>query len=183
MFLISRAFKKASRWKPVAKHRSLLALTLLFLLLFVVPAAAHGELEGSDPEEGATLQAPPPEVTIELTETPTNADELEVLDGCGRNVIEKAKVVDKNLVASLQEAQPGAWLARWRVQSDEDGHVTEGSISFRVQGKPDCSAGTKPQAEEPSTDDSSSVSPTLILSIVVGTGVLIGIAFLVRRTS
>jgi methionine-rich copper-binding protein CopC len=161
----------------------LFALCIFFTLLSVMPAAAHGQLAGSDPEEGAVLDATPPEVTIDLTETPTDAKDFEVLDGCGRNVINRARVVEKSLVASIQESQPGAWLVRWRIVSDEDGHVTDGSLSFRVTGEPDCSAGTKPEAQKPTVDDSSSVSPALILGIVVGTLLLIGLAVLVRRKS
>lgn len=155
----------------------------LLLLMGASLALAHGELERTDPEAGAVLKAPPAEVSIDLTETPTDASNLKVLDGCGRNVIEQAEVKGKSLVASIQEAQPGAWLASWRILSDEDGHVTNGSITFRVRGAPDCSAKTTPKAQEPPAESSSSIDPTAIFLIVGGSVVIIGLALLVRRSS
>jgi copper transport protein len=159
------------------------AVALLLVLLMTVPALAHGELEGSDPKDGSVLNTPPKEVRIDFTETPTDAKTLKVLDGCGRNAIERAKVEGKSLVASIQDAQPGKWLAGWRIVSDEDGHVTNGSMSFRVRGTPDCSAQTKPHAQQPTADDTRSIDPKIIVLIIAGSLVIIGFALLVRRLS
>jgi methionine-rich copper-binding protein CopC len=147
-------------------------------------ALAHGQLEGSDPEDGARLKAAPPEVVVTYTEVPSDANGFRVKDGCGRNVIRTVAVEGNSIRARTPDAQPGTWLVRWDVISAQDGHETEGSLTFKVAGKPDCSEGTEPKAQGPGGgEESSGVSGTTLLLIGAGSVVLIAIALVVRRKS
>jgi copper resistance protein C len=116
---------------------------LICVLVALAPSAAlaHGEIEKTVPEADARLESPPDEVTITLTEAPSQGAVLRVLDGCKENLVDQALIAERNLHSPLQGGQPGKWTVSYRAVSAEDGHLTKGRYTFRVAGQKDCSSG------------------------------------------
>ncbi|MEA2460347.1 MAG: copper transport protein [Actinomycetota bacterium] len=172
------------------RSKRVLALTLLSGALAVGPstiAAAHGELESGTPKEGAVLQKVPKHAYLNFSEAPSDDSVLKVTDGCGRDVVKKLERFDITLHAELTPGQPGTWKMSYDVISDEDGHETEGSYNFKVQGTKDCSQDTASGGTDgtqasgsplPGEDSSFPVVP-----VAIGALVLIGGAVAVRTKS
>ena len=140
--------------------RSRNALVVLGVALFIglVPAAAiaHGDLQGTTPEDGATLGSRPKEVAIVFTEPPTNDSRFEVLDGCGDDVFagESGQGAERRL--AVDGGEPGKWKVTYRVISAEDGHFSKGGFGFRVEGRRDCS---EDRVGNPGPRETSDVDP------------------------
>lgn len=131
----------------------MLPLCALSVALAPGVAWAHGELESSDPEEGARLAVTPAKVTVMLTVAPSDA-RLRVRDGCGLEVAKKTNVTRRRAGTKIaRSAQPGKWTVRFQVVSSEDGHITDEAFSFAVRGRRNC--GTE-EAEPPSPSPSAS---------------------------
>ena len=161
-------------------RRCVFGLVLVAGVLFpATSASAHAQFLGSDPKPGATLDAAPSSMTIDFSEPPISGDDLVVEDGCGNDMVTKADVDEKALVAELADGQPGKWKVSVRVVSAVDGHPTEKSFSFTVEGEADCTkeTGAPPPREK---DDSSSNVP-LLTGLVVVTLLIVGVAFELRR--
>src|SRR5436309_14080000 len=75
---------------------------------------------------------------MHFSEAASDEGTLKVSDGCGGEVVKTAGASDDDVKAALMSGQPGKWDVRWRIISADDGHVTRGSFSFAVAGKPDC---------------------------------------------
>lgn len=107
---------------------------LCFILLLMLPvlAGAHAVLLGSDPADGAQLDARPHALELRFNE-PVRALQLRVLDGHGAPVASLA--VDASAAATLRLPLPagsdGDFAATWRVASGDD-HPVAGSLSWRV---------------------------------------------------
>ncbi len=100
-------------------------------------ACAHAFPSAEQPHAGATLQAPPSQVTITF-DAPIESlfATLEVLDGAGHNEAAGAPRLGakrRELSVALRPLGPGAYTVRWAVVA-EDGHRTEGSYTFTVAG-------------------------------------------------
>lgn len=179
--------------------RALGAMGVLGALLMSGPAHAHGELQGTNPKDGATLGRAPGSVTITLTEAPTADAQLKVFDGCKRDVAADVGVDASDLAARIDGGEPGKWRAAYRAVSSEDGHFTKGSISFTVKGKRDCTPD-KPAKNNDNNGDNGSGDgdgPTRaagdeegdeggdipVVPIALGTGGLLAIAIVVRMTA
>ena len=178
---------------------------MIVVLLLVVaanwlsypPAGAHGELQETRPPQGATRDQPPRHIRITFTEAPTEDSVVKVTDGCGRDVVREQYLEDrtKHVFIRAGRAVPGEWTVSYRVLSAEDGHQTRGSYGLTVTGETDCS---EPQAApDPEPDDAGETgeddpqvapgSPTgdgadgfPIVPALIGAGILIGLATLVR---
>jgi copper resistance protein C len=137
--------------------RALLLLSVCSLLGLTVPAAAHGDVDSTSPEDGSTVKDVPGRVTITLTETPSDLGErsLVVRDGCGRRVVTDLSLDENTMIARIGDAQPGRWRATWQAISAVDGHATEGEFSFTVRGSKDCN----PDEPTPEATDDSSPEP------------------------
>ena len=153
-------------------------------------AMAHGDIATSDPADGANLKKVPNEVSVTFSETPAADSRFVVKDGCG-DVIGDPSVEEKSIVVAVADAQPGTWSVKWNVLSAEDGHQTEGAISFKVKGEPDCSG----DVEESPADDIGDAAPpvdnpdsdggglptVVIIGGLIGV-VLVALAIVVRRS-
>lgn len=165
------------------------ALVLLFLSVSG-PAWGHGDLQGSDPEDGSRLKRPPRAITLTLTEAPARGSVMTVRDGCGRKVPGKVFVKEADLGYSVSGGDPGSWHASYRAISAEDGHLTQGGISFTVAGKKECSkepspadqigGGADTRVSAPPGDDESSFP---IVPFAIGTVVVVGASLLLRRSA
>jgi copper transport protein len=120
--------------------RRALAVVLLaggWLLASGPAADAHALLRASDPADGASLDQPPPQVTLTFTERPEpRLSVVHVLDAGGRQVeAGGAAPVAGNplqLRVPLGELPDGTYTVAWRTVSRDDGHVTGGAFAFGV---------------------------------------------------
>ena len=114
------------------------ALLLAALIALPAPAQAHDTLLSTDPEDGATLETSPAEVTFTFS-----ADILEVsplvriTDEDGTELAEIVPTIDgPTATATLPEPLPaGTHSIQWRVVSS-DGHPIEGTLTLTVEQDP-----------------------------------------------
>jgi methionine-rich copper-binding protein CopC len=104
-------------------------------LLGPAVAWAHALLLESFPPAGAVLAAPPDRVRLRFNQRVDRR--LSRLRLLGEGAGERELRVDPTgppdrLEAPLPPLGPGRWVLRWDVLS-EDGHVTGGTVPFRVQ--------------------------------------------------
>lgn len=150
------------------------------------PAFAHAERSASSPKEGSNVASSPHTLAITFTEPPTGDAVVEVLDGCGNDVVADLEIQNLEITASLAEGQPGEWTVRTNVISGIDGHNTRDRWTFGVRGKADCSAAetAAPDAapdDEDEDDGGGSAFP--LIAIGAATAVLIALALVLRRRS
>lgn len=96
------------------------------------PAAAHDELLGTEPADGATVDAAPPSVVLTFSAPALElGTEVLVTGPDGAPVGEGAAVVDGATVTqALAATRPaGAYRVDWRVTS-QDGHPVTGTFTF-----------------------------------------------------
>lgn len=135
-----------------ARTRSLLALLLavmlpLGLLLTSAPAHAHDSLISSDPEDGATLEVAPEQITLTYSAEVLEVSPVVQISGEeGEEPVELDVVIDgPTVTAEITDPLPaGSHTVQWRVVSS-DGHPIEGSFTFTVEGGP--GAAGEPAAE------------------------------------
>lgn len=169
------------------------------VVLLVLPgvASAHGDLEGTSPEEGSTVGKVPGEIRVTLTEAPTKGPEAAATDGCKKKVPAAVSIDGNDIVLSLDGGEPGKWKVSYRAVSAEDGHQTRGAFGFTVSGKKDCSTD-KPDdpQDDPEDDVDASDDPGIIdnpdppdegtswlVWVGAGTLVLVAAAFVLRRSA
>lgn len=177
-------------------------VAFLGFMAVMAPAGAHGDIESTFPERGASIKKPTDHVMINFTEAPTDNASVRVVDGCGTDLVDEVYVTDRTLHVLLDDGQPGRWEVTYRVISAEDGHKTNGTFPFRVRGSADCSSdgdnGNDTDADTetiapgddgddqaaPDTNPTSDSGGSLpLVAIFVGGLALIGIAALVRLRS
>ena len=113
-----------------------IATILTILLAGTTVAGAHAALQRADPRVGSTVRTSPAQVRLWFTEQLEPAfSSVQVVDKSGQRVDKGDSEVDpagpKQLRVSLPALQPGTYKVIWRVLS-VDGHVTEGSFTFRI---------------------------------------------------
>jgi copper transport protein len=122
-----------ARTRAAAWLRLLACLGVLLVLVPASPASAHATLVGSDPAQGAVLEAAPEEVTFTFDETVIGVPAgIRVFDATGAEVASSASVRDSELVVAIdEEVGDGTLVVLWRLVS-ADGHPIGGSLSFSV---------------------------------------------------
>lgn len=179
-------------WEAWMRRSLCVAAGALCIALAPGSATAHGDLHGTDPDPGATLRKAPGTVSVTLTEAPGPGSTLKVADGCTKDAGEEPSIKGSELVSRVPAGQPGDWVLRYRAVSSVDGHVTNGSIHFTVRGRKDCSerapegtvelgGGEDTQVANPDPPDEGGGFP--IVSMAIGTIVLVGLAMVLRRAS
>jgi copper transport protein len=151
------------------------ALAVTLLSLGATAASAHALVRSSSPADGAILDQPPTQVTIEFTERPDpDLSIVHVLDSTGRQVEEGAATPVPGSPASLgvglKPIGKGVFTVTWRVVSKVDGHVTAGSFSFGVGVSP----GTTATTNAPSTPSPSPLAAGGRWALYVGLALLAG---------
>lgn len=164
----------SARLRRLAAGLAAALLSLFALVATASPALAHDELTGTDPADGAVVDAVPDAVTLTFSR-PLLADAgtavVEVTDAAGEQIQDGAPVIDGATVTQAINAPvsaDGAYQVAWKVVST-DGHPISGGFSFTVEGAappaptatPTQSATTPPAATPtatpapaPSEDDS-----------------------------
>lgn len=130
---------------------------LALVLLCIRPAAAHTELQSSNPEDGAKLAKPPPQVTLTFSEAVNEPAYVVVTAPDGTRVADgDAAILDDTVRQPLDavdaEAQAGGWTVAYRVVS-VDGHPITGELVFAVEARADRTSST-PTTAAPEEDSS-----------------------------
>lgn len=162
---------------------ALFVLAVAAVLAQAAPALAHAERSASTPKEDAKVAAAPDTLAITFTEPPTGDAVVEVVDGCGRDVVADLTIQNLEITASLAEGQPGRWTVRTNVISGVDGHNTRDRWTFAVRGEADCSAAETdaPDASgDDDEDDEGGGSAMPLIAIGAATLGLVVVALLVR---
>lgn len=100
-------------------------------------AAAHTELVGSTPPDGATMETPPAEVVLEFSQpVQTQFAQVAVLDEAdGHHEQGEPQVVGATVTQDVEELAPGTHRISYRVGSD-DGHPVTGTLTFTIAAAP-----------------------------------------------
>lgn len=116
------------------------------------PASGHASLVGTDPPEGAVLEAAPDRIGFTFSESVLAVpDTVQVFDAQGDPVEASASVSGRELEVSLaDEVGDGTLVVVWRVIS-EDGHPITGSLSFSI-GAPSATVKPPPSGSADPTD-------------------------------
>lgn len=138
------------------RRLALLVTTAALLVTTAVPAAAHVELESSDPAEGATVAAP---TTVTLTFTGEVTASKEAIRITARDgsdwTVSSVKADGDTVTATVTPKGPaGPHGMTYRVTST-DGHTLSGTIRFTV---------TAPTTTAPPTTTTTTSAPTTEVS-------------------
>jgi methionine-rich copper-binding protein CopC len=137
-----------------AWFRGLGAALMVAVLLVAGPAQAHDYLVGSTPEQGAMLDAPPTQVSLEFnTAIGQKFAQVAVVGPGGATFQQGDPVVDGAVVTQQVDAIPpgSAVTISYRVVSS-DGHPIGGTVPFTV------AAGTADAQQTP--DTTTAATPT-----------------------
>lgn len=106
-------------------------LSSSLVLLGSGPASAHASLVGSDPEDGATLDAAPTAISFTFNENIGNPAYIAVTAPDGSTIdVGTVRAVDQKVTTTLADVdQKGRYTAAYRVVS-ADGHPVEGTIHY-----------------------------------------------------
>ncbi len=131
---MNTATKPRRRW-----GRALLPAATALLALAAVPAgraAAHDTIAGSDPEQGARIDEPISQVTIDFGEEIADEPQLALLYDTGDGEIEELESTASRSgpTTGLVEFEPlereGRYFVRYLATVPLDGHVVAGAINF-----------------------------------------------------
>ncbi|MCC3296167.1 copper resistance protein CopC [Arthrobacter sp. zg-Y411] len=189
----------------VRNRPSLSGFTALAALLFAVfaglllsapPAAAHDELTGSVPADGAVLDSAPEAVELTFSNTPAAiGSEVRVLAEDGTDWADgDVRILDNTATQRLRDGAPaGTYTVQWRVVSS-DAHPIEGTFGFTAAGGEAETAPAAGPSVQPSEPGDSSQTPVLnqgedtglswqvvVPAVVVLIAVAVLIALIVRR--
>lgn len=138
-----------------------LLLVAVTSLLIAAPATAHSYLNGSDPKDGETLEQAPAQVTLMFSDEVRDTGLGVTAQGPGEGFLLDATATARKVIARWPDASaPGKYTVSYRVVSI-DGHVMEGSITFRITGavgSPSPATAATPELYD--SPDSESVAPT-----------------------
>lgn len=122
---------------PIARRPPLVLLAVLLIWLSAaLPVFAHAVPVQTTPRANASLDAPPPEVSITFSE-PVEADlsRITILTQAGEEVplgpLESSDE-GRTLAVPVDGLETGAYLVSWQALSSVDGHTTNGTFSFGV---------------------------------------------------
>lgn len=153
---LGAATRAASR-TAVAGATAMAALVAALTALLVVagPAAAHDQLIGTDPADGAVLTAPPTQLVLTFSAEPLaiGGAAVVVTGPDGADWSDGAPVIaGTTLTQALRPGMPaGGYGVAWQSPSS-DGHVLDGTFTFTLE------AATP--AAEPTSPASPSTAPT-----------------------
>lgn len=142
----------------MAVRKSLALLTALLVLIWPSSALAHDALVGSDPEDGASLEAAPTSITLSFSGEPIDIAPQVILRSGGETVAELEPELDGfDVHADVPELEGGEYQIAYSIVSS-DGHRIEGFTTFTVAGgaEGDGSSDTSDQggvADSSDTDD------------------------------
>ncbi|MDO8120454.1 copper resistance protein CopC [Isoptericola sp. b490] len=163
---------------PVRPARPMTAMLLAGLALIGLagPARAHDQLVGTDPADGAVVDAVPSQVALTFSEDVLDISTTVVVAGPDGRVPTTPTVDGGTVTAPLPDGLPdGPYTVTWRVVS-ADGHPVQGSFAFTVgafAATPSPSAAPAPGTTAPAT-------PTGLF-VGIGIAVALAVALVVAR--
>jgi methionine-rich copper-binding protein CopC len=114
---------------------SALAAAVVAVLVLTPATAAHSLLLESSPAAGATLTAPPRQLTLRFNNRiEKRLSQISIVDERGAPqplAITVAGGAAERLTAGVPALAPGAYRVEWHVLST-DGHIVSGSFGFRL---------------------------------------------------
>lgn len=157
------------RRHPAPRTRSAIRVVVtgvaVFLLLTVValPAMAHAQLVGSDPDHDTTLKEAPTEIRLDFNqEVRTIPDGIVIRDSGDLAIEGESRIEGLSVIFVPDSAIPdGTTVLTWRVIS-EDGHAINGNIVFHVR-------------EVTGTGDIIIEEPTMIGSVLANAVMYVGL--------
>ncbi|WP_010532594.1 copper resistance CopC family protein [Brachybacterium squillarum] len=163
---------------------ALLAALLVAAVMIPAPALAHDTLVSADPEDGASFETSPEEVTLTYSADILDVGPVvQIADAEGETVAELTPEVDgPEVTAAIEDSLPaGDYAVQWRVVSS-DGHPIEGTQTFTVEQDPATEETT--EAAEPTASASAEASPAegadsgdsgspVLLIAIIGVAVLV----------
>jgi len=172
------------------------AVVLVAVLLGAVsPASAHDTAESTSPAAGATLAAPPEQVSVTFNHNPLAlGSQIVVNDATGANWSDgPVEIVDNVAAQKLKSGAPaGPYTVHWRVASS-DGHPIEGSFTFTATA---AAAGTTAaaavptmgtaqpgttQAPTPASNAPQSIPWSVMIFVAVAVGILVVLGLMAKR--
>lgn len=138
---------------------------LLAAMVLTAPSAdAHARLEGSSPQDGATLAAVPPEVMLRFNEPiQEGLNQVSVKSGSTEVAKGDPQVDGSNVYQPIEfTMEPGDYTVTYKVVS-ADGHPVSGSFDFtyappegdgKVEGDPGAT-GDSPEEDSSATEEPS----------------------------
>ena len=110
-----------------------IAILSTFLLATLSMARAHAFLDHAEPRVGSTLQSPPAQVKLWMTEDLEPAfTRVQVFDEKGTEVDQKDDTIDGSTMrVSLPPLPPGTYKVAWKAVAT-DTHHTAGTFTFTV---------------------------------------------------
>ncbi|GAA2758178.1 copper resistance CopC family protein [Actinopolymorpha rutila] len=100
-----------------------------------VPAFAHAALVSSDPKDGAVLDRPPRQITLEFDDPISRKFDVVAVSGPGGATYQSggARVLGSKVTQRLADLGPaGTYQVAWRVVS-ADGHPVSGTLKFTTR--------------------------------------------------
>ncbi|TDT81494.1 hypothetical protein DFO47_103147 [Arthrobacter sp. AG258] len=126
--------------RPVRRQLPSVMLGLFVLAVatlgLVGPACAHDAAESTSPAQGASVAAPPEEVSVTFSNPPLGiGSSFSVKDASGTEWADgSVRIVDNVATQKLRSGGPaGAYKVAWRVVSS-DSHPIEGTFTFTAAG-------------------------------------------------
>ncbi|MBX9246085.1 copper resistance protein CopC [Actinotalea ferrariae] len=155
------AVARAASRTAVRAVTALVALVALFVV--AGPAAAHDQLLGSDPADGAALTAAPTQVVLTFSAEPLaiGGAAVVVTGPDGADWSDGAPVIAGTTVTqALRAGMPaGAYAVAWQAPSS-DGHVLDGTFSFSLEAAPAVEPTPAPSPSEAPTEPAPEPTPT-----------------------
>ncbi|MGQ0803208.1 MAG: copper resistance CopC/CopD family protein [Actinomycetota bacterium] len=145
------------------------------------PAAAHAELESSDPQAGGVYDDAPEEVRLQYTE-PVEASlgAVRVYDGRGERLDAGQPShpggASSTVRVDLPDLRDGSYIVTWRVLS-ADSHPVQGAFTFQVG--PEATAGDLDSLAQRLLTDQGGSEAVGVIYAVARFGVFAGLALLV----
>lgn len=125
---------------PVARVRTLLASSVVVLLVMPSVVVAHAELETSTPKDKATVEGTPTEIVGTYSEAMApDGSSLKLLDAAGTQVaaggVDPAD--DKRMaITDVPELTPGTYTVKSTTKSAQDGDLDRNEWIFTVELAP-----------------------------------------------
>jgi methionine-rich copper-binding protein CopC len=142
-----------------------------------LPAAAHNVLTGSDPSDGATLNAAPTTVTLTFDQTVQNFEPVITVTGPNGNQFQTGSTSVRDNTVSIAvdgSGPPGLYTIGYRIVS-ADGHPVTGSVSYTLDPAAAGTATGSPAPDGTATSESST-GLSWWLWVAIGVAALLVIA-------
>lgn len=134
---------------------ALFGALLLALWMVPGPAHAHDTLISTDPEDGASLETSPEQITLTYSAEILDVSPLvRITDEAGETVAEIVPSIEgPDAIVTFEEPLPsGSYEIAWRVVSS-DGHPIEGILSITVEQDSAPAASDTDGADDGTADD------------------------------